>query len=234
MTMLYQPYAETPFRKFANELIGSLINATLWQPPKRANPFGLRSAVRFASHPNTDMPVDEEVIYHLLRYWAWHVALSEDVVTEWASPWLEQGLTRLPRSAFRCDWTQWNALLTDWLREPYLVFIRREWDVAALNDAQWARLWYRLAEAFFAAQSPPVTVNDLESRMASLSKTLSRDWETLNRIHDTLTEFAQTHGLNSEMVPPWPCGPGYGRLWILETRLKWLDGTGTSKSSASS
>lgn len=209
MTMLHQPYAETPFRQFSNELIGSLINATLWQPPKQANPFGLRPAARFASHSNSEMPVDEEVIYHLLRYWAWHVALSEDVVTEWASSWLEQGLTRLPRSAFRCDWTQWDALLTRWLKEQYLVFAHGEWDVTALTDTQWAQLWQQMGIAILTAQSPPQTLHDIERHMTELAGTLDRTWDTLGRIWDVMTQFAQSMEIPLQNVPDWAMGGGW-------------------------
>ncbi len=209
MALLFQSYAETPFRQFANELLATLINTMLLNVSKRANPSGLRPTSRFPCYPARDVPASTEAVCHVLRYWSWHVALSADVLSEWADLWLTHGLTRLPRADFRCDWIQWDTLMTHWLKVAYLAFIQGEWEVAELNDAQWAQLWNRLGAAYFAAQSPPLDIQDFAGQIAALATTLPKTWETLTQIWRVLSEFGQRVGLSTPIVPDWAMDGGW-------------------------
>lgn len=139
MAWLNQVYLETPYRRFGATALQILIECTLKSKKGKSKPLPL-SAVETPDLPIALTQAEPTDLWNWTRIWATDYVLKDDATVEWASRWMDYGLTHLPPKNDVKPGT-WDAIMNQWVRGEYLTFSERLWKDTTLTTEQKHQFW---------------------------------------------------------------------------------------------
>lgn len=219
MALLFQPYAETPFRQFANRVLAVAISHVLRERRRHKTPGPTLPTwrVRRGRHcpfPDGSLPVDDEFLGQAVRYWSWYVAMARDGQAEWGRAWLDMGLPYLPAPS-KVDWHQWEATLTHWLQEGYRAYADMYWHPTLLSEDQWLTLWAKLGCNYLEFCGLTASEDVVHAIIGPETLALPRTWASVNNaqvVMDSLTQLLQV-SMAGRPIPNWAVG---GPKWMVD------------------
>ncbi len=222
MTILFEPYTESPFRQFANRTLAVVISHVIRERrrQKMPGPSLPTCRVRRGRHcpfSNGSLPVDDEFLCQAIRYWSWYVVIGRDGQTKRGREWLNLGLPYLPTPSKR-DWHQWETAFVHWLRDGYWSYADMYWRPTLLSEDQWLTLWAKLGCNYLESCGVSASENLVRAIIGPEVLALPRTWTAVTDagvIMDSLTRLLQVSTVG-RIIPNWAVR---GSKWMVDMEV---------------